>query len=207
MEPRTEDAAETVKTAAILLFLTALCGCAFTPSGKIRAGRNTVAQRGAAAVPAQASTETTAASIPLPAGTVIKTAPAAVPGALTPPAGLSITLPEPAVLSVETTKETATAPQAFTPPAPPTPSQAAEGRATWVYRLALVAGIALAAFGLVRDYTLVMTGGAAVALASAAGLFIQAHPLLFGLIGAGTAAAAAGVWIWHTKLKKQPAAT
>jgi hypothetical protein len=70
-----------------------------------------------------------------------------------------------------------------------------------VYRIALIVGIAAAIFGLVRNWDLVMWGGAAMAGAAACGLFVQRHPVLFAVIGGGLALGIAGVLIWHLRLK------
>lgn len=62
-------------------------------------------------------------------------------------------------------------------------------------------GLAVGLFGLVRGWDFVMYGGGAVAGACAFALFIQAHPLVFVVIGIGVALKIVGPLLWHTKLK------
>lgn len=175
--------------AALLL---AACGTPRARVGIVQ-GSPAVAQSGAVAEPARAAVETAVSTLPVPAGSVVTLAPPSQPDR--PP---EIRLAAPSELRTETRREAVEGSRAFTPP---TPADAADGRARWVYRIGLALGLAAAAFGLVRGWDLVMTGGAAVAAACACAIFVQGHPALFGFIGAGLALAAAGVWIWQTKLK------
>lgn len=177
-----------------------LPGCATraakSPAGESRAGAVSVSQTGDAHTPAKASSDTQTASVPLPSGSSVT---------FNEKLGtVSATLAADSIFTVETRRDLVTGPQAFTPPAPPSPSDLANGRAVWFYRVALFAGIAAAVFGLVRGWNFVMYGGGAVSAASCAGLFMQSHPLLAGVIGGGVALAVSGVWIWHTRLKHTP---
>lgn len=191
--------------AAVLLVLLSFTGCssvprsAKSPAGESRAGEVSVSQSGDAAQPASAASATQTATIPLPEGSE---------AVFNEKLGtLSVRLSAQSALTMTTRSDTATGPQAFTPPAPPSPADTATGRAVWVYRIALLVGAAAAVFGLVRGWDFVMYGGASVAVAAVIGLFVASHPVLVAVIGAGVAFAAAGVLIWHLRLKKHsPAA-
>lgn len=115
----------------------------------------------------------------------------------------AIVLSAPTKFRSATHREKISAPVNHTPPAPPSPADLADGRAVWVYRLALLAGLAAAVFGLVRGWDFVMYGGAAVAVAAAVCLFVKSHPVAFAVIGAGVALAGAGVFVWHFRLKEK----
>lgn len=182
----------------------ALAGCGSLPralrppppaAATATAGTATVTQTGAAEVPAAAETTATTATVTLPAATTIAQDPAT--GALT------YTLPAPAVLTAATRNERVTAPQSFTPPAPPTPADLAAGRAALWFRLGLVAGIAAALFGLVRGWDFVAWGGAAVAAGCALAIWLERSTLALPIIGAGIAFALAGVLAWHFHVKKR----
>lgn len=197
----------------ILAVLTVLvtCGCslvsrvrkAVAPVATITAGATTVTQKGDAQTPANAKTETKTGEITIPAGSLV---------AFNEKTGaLEYRLSKDTPLRAETRTETANGPAAFTPPAPPTAHEEASAKAdaltTIGLRIALAVGVAAALFGLVRDWTLVMWGGTAVAGAGLFGLFVQAHPLLLLVIGLGVAAAVIGPWIYHRKIKPQANAT
>ncbi|MBW7895147.1 MAG: hypothetical protein H3C27_08535 [Opitutaceae bacterium] len=194
------------KAVILILLLFAQTGCglvpwkpAKTPRATITAPGVSISQRGDTPAPASVNTATSKAALPVPAGSTVTVLESAENK------GYSVALAGDSVLTVETAGTRATAPTAFVPPAPPSPADLADGRAVWFYRLALFAGLAAAGFGLVRDYDFVMIGGACVAVAAAVGLFVQRHPALFGVIGAGVALAAAGVFVWHWKLKPRAA--
>lgn len=186
--------------AAAFIFAALLVGCRVSaPAGMVEAGGSKLTQTGAAQVPASAETVTNRATIPLPKGTEIRVVPV-FPDR--PEQGFAFTLPEAAPLMVESTAERVKGPQAFTPPAPPSPAEISTGRAVLGYRIGLALGIAAAIFGLVRGWDLVMYGGGAIAAGCAFGLFVQSHPVLFALLGVGVALAVVGPWLWHSKLKK-----
>jgi hypothetical protein len=181
-----------------VVFLCLPSGCALSrvvkaPTATTTTGNATVTQTGNAATPAKAESDTQSAVVPIPSGSTV---------VFNEKLGtLAVTLSTDSTLTMTTRRDVVTGPQAFTPPAPPTPSEVADGHAVWVYRLALLIGGAAALFGLVRGWDFVMWGGGAVAGAAGVGLFVQSHPLLVGVIGGGVALAVAGVVIWHTKLK------
>lgn len=189
----------------------ALAGCSLIhkvtdPKATITAPSGAVlTQTGAAQVPAKIDTDTTKTTVPIPAGTEIIVDRSQLPGVqwqdgkVSGP--LTLRLARDTVLTSETRSEHATAPQAFTPPAPPTPGQLADAKASGWFWAGLVAGGAVALFGLVRGWDFVMYGGAAVSGGCALGLFFQKHPLLFTLIGVGVALAVAGPYFWHMHLK------
>lgn len=156
-------------------------------------GGMTLTQTGDAAKPASVSTTTEAKTVPLPAGTNI-----VFDEKLNT---VTLQLSQPTTLKTETKTEVATAPQAFTPPAPPTPVQVAAGRAQAWFWVGLVVGVAVGLFGLVRDWDFVMYGGGAVAGACAFAIFVEAHPLVFVVIGIGVALKFAGPYFWHMYVK------
>lgn len=187
-------------------FLFVLTGCSWLP--KVHPPKATIttpsgavmSQTGDAQIPAKVSVNSAVTTIPLPAGTALSVDPQK-------PGQVEMKLSAPTVLKTETRLESATAPQAFTPPAPPTPSELAEGKARLWLWIGLCVGVAAGLFGLVRAWNLVMTGGAVTAGACAFGLFIQLHPIVFVIAGAGLALKIAGPYIWHTQVKPLTTAT
>lgn len=158
-----------------------------TPSGA------TVSQTGDAKTPAKVETNTSTRTVPLPAGTRI---------VFDEKLGtVTLQLSQDSTLRTQTTIEKAEAPQAFTPPAPPTPQEEVAGKVHGWFWVGLVIGVAAGLFGLVRGWDFVMYGGLTVAAACAFALFVQAHPLVFVLIGLGVALKFVGPILWHTKLK------
>lgn len=163
------------------------------PQASVQAGGVSVDQEGAAASPATASTATTTTAATIPPGVQVTAHPDG-----------SLTWTTAAPLSVVTTHtaETATGPAAFTPPAPPTPTEEAAGRASLWMRLGLVVGIAAGVFGLVKDWDFVAYGGGAIAAACVAGMALASiPPWLWAVFGIGAASCVVGPVIWHTKLK------
>lgn len=160
-----------------------------------------VTQTGDAQKPASVSTDTIKTMVPLPAGTEF-VFDQKLPGVVT------LRLSHDSALTTETKTEKAEAPQAFTPPLPPSPTEQGQARVHMYFWMALVAGVAAAVFGLVRGWDMIMYGGGAVAAACGFAIFAQSHPVLIGIIGAGAALAVAGPTLWHLKLKalepKQP---
>lgn len=186
-----------------LFFLCLPAGCAVgrhvvTPAARSTAGAASIMQTGDAAKPAQAATNTQSASVPIPAGSTV---------VFNDKLGtLAVTLSGETILHTETRTDTVTGPQAFTPPAPPTPTDEAKGKAALWLRIGLVVGIAAGGFGLVERWSLVALGGGSVAAACFLGLSIEAIPgWLWAVLGIGGALAVAGPIIWHTKVK--PAAS
>jgi len=191
----------------LLFWLPGLVGC--RTAGAARSGPVAVKQTGPAAIPATADQVTSRASVPLPAGTEIKVSQPAGPD-LRPDSstaaagsGVSVILPAPSVLTVETVSNRVSGPQSFSPPSPPSPVEIAAGKAAWLYRVGLLVGIAAGVFGLVRGWDFVMYGGAAVAAACGFGMFAESHPVLLFVIGGGVVLAVVGPLLWHWKLKHQ----
>ncbi len=190
---------------AWILFALALVmllpGCAIgarAPAARSTAGSAHIQQTGDAAQPAKASSDATAAKVPLPAGSVVSFA---------ADGSMSAKLSGESLFSAETRRDTVTGPQAFTPAAPPTPAEEAKGKAALWLRLGLVAGLAAGAFGLVKGWDLLGLGGGAVAGACFLGLSIEEMPVwLWIVLGVGGALAVAGPSLWHLRLKKLPAA-
>lgn len=170
------------------------------PAATVTTAAGTIlTQTGDAQVPASVSTKTTTQSMTLPTGTLVwqnreKDL-------------IQYQLARDTPLTTTVRAEEAKAPQSFTPPAPPTPAEEADGKAVLYYRIGVVVGIAAALFGLVRDYTMVMVGGGCVAGACLFGLFVKSHPALLVIIGLGVALKFVGPILWHTQLKHLPAKT
>lgn len=164
-----------------------------TPTGA------SLTQSGDAAVPASVSTKTATQTMTLPAQSAVWID--AKTGAV------EYRLAKDTPLTTTTTTEEAKAPQAFTPPAPPTPTEEKDAQVQVWYRIGVAIGMAAAIFGLVRGWDMVMWGGASVAGACLFGLFVKSHPLLLVFIGAGIALKFAGPYIWHTQLKNQTVKT
>lgn len=148
---------------------------------------------GDAESPAQVNTTGAASGFTIPAGT---------PVTVTPAGEVSFTAAAPIRVYSLSRSAAVTGPSAFAPPAPPTPTDEAAGRASLFMRLGLVAGVAAAAFGLVRGWDWVAYGGGAIAIACVVGLSLAAvPPWLWTLFGIGAAACVIGPTIWHTKIK------
>lgn len=154
-----------------------------TPGGVI------LTQAGDAAKPATVSTETQTKTVPLPAGTNI---------VFDEKLGtVTLQLSKDSALTETTKAETATAPQAFTPPAPPTPTELAAGAnkaRTWYFS----AGLGL--LGLLFIYRTHIKAGV-ICFAGAV-----AYPIVQNLIDdasahlvlvAAIAGAVALFWAWH----------
>lgn len=164
-------------------------------SAVVKTPTTEVRQAGDVAQPAQVTTQTTKTDVPIPAGSTIT---------IVTPAKTDDKKPDPVLVSTSTT-EHVVGPTSFQPSAPPTPSQLADGQVKIWFWIGLAIGLAAAIFGLVRDWNFVMYGGIAVASACAFAIFVQAHPLVFVVIGLGIALKFAGPWFWHTQMKnKQP---
>ncbi len=81
-------------------------------------------QSGAAAVPATVSSAKDTLTLPLPANSAV----AITAATATSPARVDVSLTAPTVAQITSTREQATAPKSFTPPAPPSPSEIAKGK-------------------------------------------------------------------------------
>lgn len=188
--------------AAVALFCLLFSGCALvrrmrpptatvtTPTGAV------LTQTGDAQVPASVSTKTATQTLTLPAQSAVWQN--AQTGAI------EYRLSKDTPLTTVTKTEEAKAPQSFTPPTPPTVAEVKEAQSLVWYRIGVAAGLALAIFGLVRGWDMVMVGGGAVAGGSLFALFVQAHPLVAVVIGIGVGAAIVGPFIFHTQIKNLP---
>lgn len=193
-----------MKPILLLVGVVFLSGCA-TPlnffhkvSAVVKTPTTQMKQVGDAAQPATVTTSTTKNEFPIPWGAkVVVEMPSAPTPAVPPP-----------IMTTSTTIEHVVGPTSFQPPAPPTAGALADANVKIWFWIGLAVGVAAAIFGLVRDWNLVMYGGIAVAGACAFAIFVQAHPLVFVVIGLGIALKFAGPWFWHTQLKnKQPPTT
>lgn len=119
---------------------------------------------------------------------------------------LTLVMSKASEIAVNRSETAIKGPVAFTPDKGPTVGEEKSAQADfWTVlglRAGIAIGIAMAIFGLVRHWDLVMYGGAAVAGACLFGIFVQQHPLLLLVIGLGIAAAIVGPTIYHTKIKK-----
>jgi hypothetical protein len=185
----------------IVLLLAIATGCA---TGRHAASRSpsattttpagvTFKQTGDAATPATSTTTNGRSSFTIPAG---------VPVSILPDGTAAFTTPEPVTFSASFDTLRATGPQAFTPPAPPTPTDEAAGRASLWFRLGLAAGAALGIFGLVKGWDAVALGGGAVAAACLVALSLAAIPVWVWIaLGVGAAAIVGGPALWHLRIK------
>ena len=185
----------------LVLLAALLCGCqsgmsaAYQATANARAGAAQVAQAGSAAEPATANERTTRTETVIPPGVDVTAH---------PDGRVTWRNAEPIALVSTFTDSTATGPRSHTPPAPPTPSDHAAGRASLLMRLGLVVGAALAVFGLVRGWDFVAWGGGAVAAACVLGLALASiPPWLWIVLGIGGAACVLGPVAW---LKLRPRA-
>lgn len=169
------------------------------PSATATAGGTSISQDGAAATPAKASETTTQTAATIPPGVRVTAS---------PDGSLSWVTAAPLSVVTTRTESAATGPAAFTPPAPPTPTEEANGRAAFLMRLGLVAGLAAGAFGLLRGWDVLGWGGVAIAAGCFLGLALQAVPgWLLVIFGGGAAACVLGPLVWHWKLKPRPPLT
>lgn len=186
----------------ILWAIAVLCSCSLnrktqSPTATVTTPTGTVlTQTGDAATPASVSTKTATQTIVVPAQSVV--------WQNDQTGQLQYRLAKDSVMTAVTKTEEAKAPQAFTPPAPPTPGEEADAKAKFWYRIGVAVGGVAGVFGLVRGWDWVMYGGGSVAAGCLFGLFVQSHPVLLIVIGLGAAVAIAGPVIWHTKLKNLP---
>lgn len=118
---------------------------------------------------------------------------------------LSLTMSKASSLVLQRQETNVTGPVAFTPDKAPTVQEISDAKQSFWVGLGLKAGLAFgsaaAVFGLVRDWNLVMYGGAAIAAACAFGLFVEKHPILLMAIGLGVAAVVIAPILWYSKIK------
>lgn len=119
---------------------------------------------------------------------------------------IRLTISKASQMALNRTETAIEGPKSFTPDKAPTIQEEKQAESDFLMDIglksAMALGAAIALFGLVRGWDMVMMGGAAISLGSAAGVFINRNPMLFMVIGAGVALLVAGPWFWHTKLKK-----
>lgn len=119
---------------------------------------------------------------------------------------IRLTISKASQMALNRTETAIEGPKSFTPDKAPTIQEEKQAESDFLMDIglksAMALGAAIALFGLVRGWDMVMMGGAAISLGSAAGVFLNRNPMLFMVIGAGAALLVAGPWLWHTKLKK-----
>lgn len=117
-----------------------------------------------------------------------------------------LTLSKASQMAVNRTETAIEGPRSFVPDKAPTVGEEKKAQSDfWVnlgMKAGLAIGVALAIFGLVRGWDMIMYGGGAVAGACAFGIFVEKHPILLTIIGLGVAVSVVGPYLWHTKLKK-----
>lgn len=184
---------------ACWLLMPAACAVIPKPAKPARAavsaGSAAVSQSGAAEVPARATVAEKSNSVPLPAGSELLFD--VELGRLA-----AVKLSQASTLTTSERTETAEAPRAFTPPAPPSPAEIAQGKAVLWAWAGLIAGAAAGLFGLVRGWDFVALGGATVAIACACAIFVVRHPAVFAVVGIGAGVICTAVAVWHLRLKR-----
>lgn len=172
-----------------------------TPKVEVRGGDVQVS--GDAQVPAKVDTKKTDTVLPIPEGSTF---------VFNEKLGtLTMTLAKATQMTLNRTETAIEGPKSFTPDKGATIGEEKSAQADYWTLLGLRAGVALgmavAIFGLVRHWDLLMYGGGAVAAACLFGLFVEKHPLILIFIGLGVGACVIGPTIWHLKLKNiQPTA-
>lgn len=199
-----------VKWASIILLSLLVSGCKNAPARHIAqtpeisvSKEGSVAIKGDSQVQPKVDTKATASKLALPEGSKLE---------FNEKLGLfTITLSKSSELALNRQETAISGPVSFAPDKAPTVKEEADAKSDFWTALGLRAGaaigVALAIFGLVRAWDMVMYGGAAVAGGCLFGLFVQKHPILLLIIGLGVALVVAGPILWHTKIKKiQPEA-
>jgi hypothetical protein len=157
-----------------------------------------------AAVPASAESAVETVAVKIPAGSSISVFNAAASSRDEyARAAVIITVSEETELHATRRALSVSGPQSFAPPAGPSPSQIAAGKAAWLWRVGLFAGLILAGLGVWWRGGLVIAGGLSVAGASAFGWFVEENAWLLWLFGGGVALSALGFALWHLWLKKR----
>ncbi len=193
------------KWISIVLLGLAVSGCKSAPARHIAqtpeisvSKEGSVAIKGDSQIQPKVDTKTTGSKMALPEGTKLE---------FNEKLGVfTIVLSKASELAVNRQETAIQGPVSFTPDKAPTVKEESDAKSDFWTTLGLRAGaaigVALAIFGLVRAWDMVMYGGAAVAAGCLFGLFVQKHPVLLLIIGLGIALVVAGPLIWHTKLKK-----
>jgi hypothetical protein len=195
-----------MKTAAWLLlalFLSLLLGCQpgrrthREAAGTVTTGPAGVEvnQTGAAAKPATAARKQVRVETFIPPGVEVS---AWTDGRIS----WKTTAPQP--VATTTTDESAAGPQSFTPAAPPTPSEEADGQARLYAWLAIIIGGAAGIFGAVRAWPMVGIGGGCVAAAGVAVVALGSIPeWVWTVLSVGLVVAVAGPLIWRFHLQRE----
>lgn len=183
-----------------LPFFVCWCGCQWHPLAKVTSvlhgstGQK-IEVKGESATPPKIATNETTVEIPVFTGAVITI----------DTSNLKLGSDKPGPVVVTTKSETIQGPANFSPPAPATPGELADGRTKIYFWVGLVVGIIAGLAGLFYRYQMVAIGGACVAAGCALGLLVQANPWIFALIGIGIVLKIAGPTLWHLVLKnRQP---
>lgn len=190
-------------TLTCLLFCFFLSGCFGTPkrpsivTPTITTTPTTVELKGDAQIPAKVDTKKTESTLTIPEGSRFE-----FNDKLNT---LSLTLARATTMTTQRHEQAITGPVAFMPDKAPTVQEISDAKQSFWVGLGLKAGLAFgsaaAVFGLVRDWNLVMYGGAAIAAACAFGLFVEKHPILLMAIGLGVAAVVIAPILWYSKIK------
>lgn len=185
-----------------LFFVLLPTGCApsrntaKSPATSVQVGSINLNQGGDAKAPASATSKTKTSTLTLPSGSSL---------VFNDKLGtVEVKFGGAASLQVETRDDTATAAAAFTPPAPPTPSEEMDGEIKKYLWIGLVFGVALTALGIWWRGKFVIIGGVIAACACAFGLFIQSNPWVLTVAGVGALTAGGGWLAWHLWVKPKP---
>jgi hypothetical protein len=186
----------------LVLFAALCCGCSsLTGRARVAAPAATVTGPGGASL-VQAGDAQTPATAATSAGRSAFTIPQGQPVSLAPDGTATFTAAAPIVVTASFDTFKASGPSAFTPPAPPTPTDEAAGRASLWFRLGLALGVATGVFGLVKGWDAVAIGGGAVAVACLVALSLAAIPVwVWIVLGVGAAAIVGGPALWHLRVK------
>lgn len=211
---RTLELSSNLKSRCQPLFLALLLTAGCQPidwskyAPKPESPKVTVSEKGAVTLsgdtskPADVKTATSTGSMTLPEGSSI---------VFNEKLGtLSVVMAKASQIALNRTETAVKGPEAFEPAKPPSAQEIADAEAEASTKkklyLALFAGLALAIFGLVRHWDLVMYGGGAIALAAYIGLVVvkslKDHPWIGQVITAGIVLAVAGPLVYHLKIKK-----
>jgi hypothetical protein len=177
----------------------------------VKDGAPKVEQRGAVEEPGTASANETTVSLPIPAGSSVSvgTSPA-IDESQRDVAGVTnarsvtawaVTVSKPTELRIVRRESSVSGPKTFAPPPPPSLSEKAAAKASWLYRVGLFAGVLLVGAGIYWKGPMIIAGGVTIIAASVFGWWVEENPWLLWVMGGGTALAALGFAAWHLWLK------
>lgn len=174
-------------------------GCAWHPLAKVTAtlkGKSgqVIHTTGETAGPGYVSTNEHRVEIPVWSGAVITI----------DTTNLKLGSGKTAPVVITTRSETIQSPTNFTPPAPPSQTEMADGRIRIYFWIGFVVGLIAGLAGLFYSYPMVSIGGACVAVGCTLGLVVKSNPWIFGLIALGIVLKIAGPTLWHLVLKNRP---